>query len=128
MPHIFQHHVIYIASCSVRPGRGDSKTGEVRVQSFKYFFMKWSQVQPGDVVGLDFSASPSTIIARTTVATDEDDLQSTKSGSYVTPGSALALKRHAFRAVASAGSQVNLSYLVYCERILEFLLSLIISL
>ena len=32
---IFQHHVIYIASCSVSPGGGDSKTGEVRVQRVK---------------------------------------------------------------------------------------------
>ena len=31
----FQHHVIYIVSCSVRPGGGNSKTGEVRVQRVK---------------------------------------------------------------------------------------------
>ena len=32
---IFQHHVIYNASCCVRPGGGDSKTDEVRAQGLK---------------------------------------------------------------------------------------------
>ena len=32
---IFQHHVYYNPSCSVSPGGGDSKTGELRVQGVK---------------------------------------------------------------------------------------------
>ena len=34
MTWIFQHHVNYIANCSMSPGGGDSKTREVRVQGF----------------------------------------------------------------------------------------------
>ena len=33
MTWIFQHHVNYIARCSVSPGGGDFKTGKVRVQA-----------------------------------------------------------------------------------------------
>ena len=31
--------MIYIASCSVSPGGGDSKTGEVKVQRFKQYIL-----------------------------------------------------------------------------------------
>ena len=34
---VFQHHVTDNASCSVSPGGGDSKTGEVRVQGLSLF-------------------------------------------------------------------------------------------